>query len=143
MAGDLQFKVDSEWKNFSWQFDLRSDILPEIYWEKVAEEPFCDIPFNWKSLIWSLNRFLSPNKPTHYLLYHDGNMTYYFEIWVNTIDFKWVELYLVFLITWYYILTPRVSGNLLTICVAWQCPDVIQISFLNICSLIDGNVDQS
>ena len=38
---DLQFEVDSEWqivlRNFSCQFYLLSEFLPEICWEKITE----------------------------------------------------------------------------------------------------------
>ena len=38
---ELQFKVDSErqiLRNFSWQFYIQSEFLPEILWEEIAEE---------------------------------------------------------------------------------------------------------
>ena len=41
-GGALQFKVDSErqifWETFHGNFNLLSEILPEICWEEIAEE---------------------------------------------------------------------------------------------------------
>ena len=67
---DLQFKVDSEQqiflRNFSWQFYLLSELLPEICWEEIAKE----IRISFWCLAWDANPGLSSNKPTHYLLDH-------------------------------------------------------------------------
>ena len=50
-------------RNFTWQFCLIPEFLPEICWEDVAEEIFAFWCLNW-----GLNRGFMSNKPTHYLL---------------------------------------------------------------------------
>ena len=55
--GDLQFKVDFErqifcLRNFSWQFYLLTEFLPEICWEEIAEE----ILFVFRFDVWPATR---------------------------------------------------------------------------------------
>ena len=75
---DLQFKVDSErWiclRNFSWQFYLLSEFVPEISWEEIVEEILFRILF-W-CLACGSNPGFSSNKTTHYVLDH-GDFSYY------------------------------------------------------------------
>ena len=49
---DLQFKVDFKWQIFEKLF--MAEFLPQICWEKVAEEIFFHISFCWRSkhVIW-------------------------------------------------------------------------------------------
>ena len=55
-------------RNFSWQFYLLSELLPEICWEEIAEEIFFVFCFD----VWlgCSNPGFSCNKATHYLLDH-------------------------------------------------------------------------
>ena len=56
---DLQYKVDFErqifLKNFSWQFYLLSEFLPEICWEDIADE----ILFVFCFVVWPGTRSLA------------------------------------------------------------------------------------
>ena len=51
-------------RNFSWQFYLLSEFLPEIEFA----EYFFIFYFCWRSLTWGLNQGFTSNKPIHYLL---------------------------------------------------------------------------
>ena len=58
---DLQFKVDSErqifWETFHGNFILRSEFLPEIGWEEIAEE----IPFVFRLDVWPGTKVTTQN----------------------------------------------------------------------------------
>ena len=54
--------------------------LPEICWQEVAEEIFFHISFSWRCLTLGLNRGLTFNKLTHYLLEHDNFTCLYLRL---------------------------------------------------------------
>ena len=67
----LQLNVASKrlnfWETFSWHVYLLSEFLPEICWEKIAEDVFFFIfRFDDWPDIWT--RALTSNKPIYYLL---------------------------------------------------------------------------
>ena len=88
---DKQFKVDSERqifvRNFSLQFYLLSEFLPEICLEEIAEEILFVFCFNvWP---WGSNPSFTFIKPTHYLLdYGDFNNIFFYFILVEKISSK-------------------------------------------------------
>ena len=41
-------------QNFSWEFHLFSEFLPEIYWEKIAEEIIFHISLYSKPKVWTV-----------------------------------------------------------------------------------------
>ena len=73
-----KFKVDSErqifWETFHGIFILLSEFLPEICWEKIAEE----ILF----VFWGSNPGFTSNKPTHYLLDY-GDFNFYLQFYIT------------------------------------------------------------
>ena len=60
------FRVEAFHGNFIW----RSEFLPEIWWKEVDEEIFFHISFNFRCLMWLLNRVFTSNNPIHNLLDH-------------------------------------------------------------------------
>ena len=68
---DLQFKVDSEGqiclRNFSWQFYLLSECLPEICWEEITEKIHFVFCFN----VWPWTRTLAFRLISHPLDHGD------------------------------------------------------------------------
>ena len=79
----LQFKIDSEqqifWETFQGNFNLLSEILPEIWIRKSPKKYF--LYFVLMFLAWSSNPGFTSNKPTHYLLdYGSYGFSYLMEI---------------------------------------------------------------
>ena len=62
-------------RDFSWEFHLLSEFLPDICWEEIRQKNIFRTLFRY--LGWGWNPGFTSNKPTHYLLDYGINLLIY------------------------------------------------------------------